>query len=107
MEKVRDGGWMWNGGAEVSPHIVWGSMTKYPPPVGGQWIQVTKDNVSQHMFNRCRYRDFKGTQSGEVVGWDGSKDKCLVMHATGLIVREDAEVCVHDRQLVWMWGMNK
>lgn len=94
VERVKGGEWMWNGGKEVSPHINWGNLTRYPPPVGEQWIQVTKENVSQHIFNQCRYRNFKGMQSGEVVGWDGSKDKCLVMQATGHIVREDAEVRV-------------
>lgn len=97
VERVKGGGWMWNGGKEVSPHISWGDLTRYPPPAGEQWIQVTKENVSQYIFNRCRYRNFNGTQSGKVSGWDDSKDKCLVMHATGVIVREDAEVRVQGR----------
>lgn len=79
VERVKGGGWMWNGGKEVSPHISWGDLTRYPPPAGEQWIQVTKENVSQHLFKDCRHRDREGVwRTGQIIGWSLDTDRCVV-----------------------------
>ena len=76
-----------------STPIEWGGLTQYPPDL--DWVRVTKDNVSQHLFQPCRWRDQWGeVEQGMVAGWDVSKGKCLVVHSTGVVMSRDADARV-------------
>lgn len=79
-----------------STPIEWGGLTQYPPDL--DWVRVTKDNVSQHLFKDCRYRDFGGMQSGKVAGWDIARDICIVNHPTGVLSRGCVEVRVQGAE---------
>lgn len=57
--------------------ISWGGLTKYPPDL--DWVRVTKDNVSQHLFRDCRHRDREGVwRTGQIIGWSLDTDRCIV-----------------------------
>lgn len=69
-----------NHSTENQAAIDWGDLTQYPPPVETQWIQVTRENVGQHLFWECRFRDSdsKDWWTGRVSGWDEQDECCLV-----------------------------
>lgn len=57
--------------------IEWGGLTQYPPDL--DWVRVTKDNVSQHLFKDCRHRDREGVwRTGQIIGWSLDTDRCIV-----------------------------
>lgn len=57
--------------------ISWGGLTQYPPDL--DWVRVTKDNVSQHLFKDCRHRDREGVwRTGQIIGWSLDTDRCIV-----------------------------
>lgn len=59
--------------------ISWGGLTQYPPDL--DWVRVTKDNVSQHIFRDCRWRHSSGNwRPGQILGWDPHTGKCIVYH---------------------------
>lgn len=55
--------------------IDWNGETQYPPQAIPQLVRVTRENVGQYMFRKCRCGD---GQSGIVAGWHVQDDCCLV-----------------------------
>lgn len=80
VAKAKDGGWFWNGDIKVSPHIDWGNLTQYSPPVEPQWICITRENVKSYLFSECRFRNSTSHEwrIGVLCGWDDQDCCCLV-----------------------------
>lgn len=80
VAKAKDGGWFLKGDVKVSPHIDWGNLTQYPPPVEPQWIRITRENVGQYLFRECRFRDadIDTWNYGKVAGWCETESRALV-----------------------------
>lgn len=76
--------------------IEWGGLTQYPPDL--DWVRVTKDNVSQHLFKDCRHRDSGTWLAGQVLGWDVDCDKCIVLYAGSYESWRDVEVRVQGAE---------
>ena len=66
-----------NDATDGATPIEWGGLTQYPPDL--DWVRVTKDNVSQHLFKDCRYRDREGVwRKGQIIGWSLDTSRCIV-----------------------------
>lgn len=71
--------WYVNDGATHTP-IAWNGTTQYPPPIEPQWVRITRENVGQHLFRECRFRDYdgQGYRTGKIAGWCETENRCLV-----------------------------
>lgn len=67
-----------NHSTENQAAIDWGKLTQYPPPVGPQWVRITRENVGQYLFRECRTQKNDITYAGRIVGWCIEDDCCLV-----------------------------
>jgi hypothetical protein len=81
VDLATDGGWcVASDQANNETAIQWNGLERYPPPVEPQWLRVTRENVGQHLFRECRFRDSDSQEwrNGKIAGWCETDNNCLV-----------------------------